>query len=261
MLFLKLNSVIQNLTIQLSSSLTVGIGGAVNKAISTAELLKKDLDLHQTNTIYFVTITEVWIPKDNQVFEVTICPVGLREMSFLFKFHLFHFWLLDYVLLLIIDEWQETSPQNLQNIEVERKVPAISIRLDVDEPAEKQLGYQPPELKSSPDKPIPRQSKFKKFSSKPKEKEDYPFPNHQKHLESKYRPRKQHKNGDREQTSNYKGKQKSKKKFNGNQRENGVFDRNSGKGDTESPVHNSKSSIHDQSINQDNGQEQTAMEQ
>ena len=49
-----------------------GIGGAVNKAVSTAELLKKNLDLHQTNTIYFVTITEVWAPKNNQVWQASI---------------------------------------------------------------------------------------------------------------------------------------------------------------------------------------------
>ena len=49
-----------------------GIGGAVNKAVSTAELLKKNLDLHQTNTIYFVTITEVWTPKNNQVWQASI---------------------------------------------------------------------------------------------------------------------------------------------------------------------------------------------
>lgn len=85
--------------------------------------------------------------------------------------------------------------QNLQNIEVERKVPAISIKLDIEEPALKGPGYQPPDLTSPPDKPIPRQPKFKKFNSKPKEKDDYPFPHHQKRLEDKFKPIKERKNG------------------------------------------------------------------
>ena len=44
-----------------------GIGGAINKAISTAEVLKTTMTLHQTNTIYFVGITEIWTPKENKV--------------------------------------------------------------------------------------------------------------------------------------------------------------------------------------------------
>ena len=89
--------------------------------------------------------------------------------------------------------------QNLQNIEVERKVPAISIKLDIEEPANKGPGYQPPELTSPPDKPIPRQKKFKKFTSKPKEKNDYPFPHHQKRLEEKFKPIKERNNQERKQ--------------------------------------------------------------
>ena len=87
----------------------------------------------------------------------------------------------------------------MQNIEVERKVPAISIKLDIEEPSEKGPGYQPPDLTSPPDKPIPRQKKFKKFNSKPKEKDDYPFPHHQKRLEEKFKPIKERNNRDRGQ--------------------------------------------------------------
>jgi len=78
---------------------------------------------------------------------------------------------------------------------VERKVPAITIKLDIEEPANKTAGYQPPDLKSSPGKPIPRQQKFKKFNSRPKEKDDYPFPHHQKRLEDKFKPKKGRENG------------------------------------------------------------------
>eukprot|EP00116_Pleurobrachia_bachei_P017910 sb/3478172/ len=44
-----------------------GIGGGIGKAVSTAELLKKEMQLHQTNTVSFVTMTELWEPKENKV--------------------------------------------------------------------------------------------------------------------------------------------------------------------------------------------------
>ena len=57
-----------------------GIGGAVNKAISTAELLKKDKPLHQTNRIFYTSIKEIWKPKDN---EVIVTYLNFRIKTFI----------------------------------------------------------------------------------------------------------------------------------------------------------------------------------
>ena len=74
--------------------------------------------------------------------------------------------------------------QDLQDIEVVRKIPAISITLQVEEPQIMALGYQSSTVTNSP-KPIPRQGKFKKHVPKPKSKDDYPFLRNQKKREEK----------------------------------------------------------------------------
>ena len=69
-------------------------------------------------------------------------------------------------------------------------MPALNISLYLDEPQDKGPGYQAPGTIVPPDPPIPRQPKFKKFGPKPKEKDAYPFPNHQKRREEKFVPEK-----------------------------------------------------------------------
>lgn len=66
--------------------------------------------------------------------------------------------------------------------------------MDIEEPAVKGCGYQAPETKTPPHKPIPRQPKFRKFQQRPKEKEDFPFPNNQSNVESKYKKKKNNAN-------------------------------------------------------------------
>ena len=70
-------------------------------------------------------------------------------------------------------------------------MPAISITLRLDEPSIKGPGYQPPDLTSPPVLPIAKKPKFKKFTPKPKDRDDYPFPKNQKPVESKYKPKKE----------------------------------------------------------------------
>ena len=71
---------------------------------------------------------------------------------------------------------------------MERKIPAISITLELDEPAIKKLGYQAPSEEVA-HKPIHKKPKFKKYRPRPKEKEDYPFVNNQTELENKVKDR------------------------------------------------------------------------
>ena len=127
-----------------SQSVTIcGIGGAIGRAVSAAELLKKEQMLHQINTISFSELIEVWKPKEEN--------------------------------------------SELQEIEVNRKIPSIRIVLSTTEPLQKGPGYQPPQQVSHEFESKPRQPKFKNHTKKPRDKGEYPFANNQKKREAEFK--------------------------------------------------------------------------